>query len=260
MDETGSEKEESIREDVFTVHYQHSTPAKCRVALTSSQLILDIHEDDDSECDIEQERYKVEEIFGIHVVQKENEEASIPTVYVCIIFYTSSGSNPARTRVPRIFEVNEPHASFEENLDFARNWVLEVTNALCKKFPNLYSHELQSSQGKIGSSCGEKIDKAFEYLKLAKNDVAKDDAANGKSFSNSLAKTEPFKLAFYEKEFTLHKTLLNERNYLVIINPVSGQAKGLTLFQVFYHKNTGKHSVFLYNLTSRLTLFVHYYL
>lgn len=231
MSDSKSDSEECLREDVFTVHYPESSPVKCKVTLTPTELFLE-EQDEGSERDIDQEKYKIEDIFGLHIVKKDNEEPSLPTVYVCLIFYTHSAeNNNSRIRVPRIFEINQPKHSYEGNLDLAKGWAVDIGDSVLAKFPNLHRHRLQNNYKPSDSpSLREKIEKAIEFLRTTRN-IAQDAAQSENSSEKDL------NLTFYDETFTLCKTLLFERKFLMILNPVSGQGKGLILLQVYIQIN-----------------------
>lgn len=225
---------DEVRDDIFTVHYPEAESSKCKVSITKTGLTLEdceCEDDSDSEeSEVNTEEFKVEDIYGVHIVRKvaeeeEDEETNDASVYVLVLVYAKASDNLARVRIPRVFEINLARSSYQENLGFARDWVIDMGKLIADIFPNLLSHELQETSQK-GPTIKEIIDKQFASL-MSPKQTNKREETEQESIND---------LDFINATFELEKTILFERTFLVIINPVSGQGKGLSLFQVGCNK------------------------
>lgn len=204
----------------------------CQIILTPTELVLEECDESGYESDSGsgRERYPIEDIFGFHIVQKKAAEPSLPTVYVCIIFYTHESEKAgSRSRVARLLEINQSRQSYEGNLNVAKEWALDIANVLQTKLSSIYSSrppqdspdDSDNTHQKIIS----KIENVFDSLKsnpLDKPTVSDDD---------SLVVND-IDLIFCDESFSLVRTVLLERKFLVIVNPVSGQGKSVNLLNV----------------------------
>lgn len=237
-----------IKEQICTVHYPLSRPIKCQVILTKSQIVLEEYDefdldresDDDSSnnsCTSSngyKEKYPVKDIFGFHIVQREVEEPSLTTVYACIILYSfEKGDVKTRSRIARVLEINESQHSYEENLNIAKEWALQIGTLLKLKYPKCFSCDFDSSHS---NSLVDKIEKVFTEIKSldrkktsVKEPSSSDSIENDADDDNIVTEID---LEFDTATFSLVRSVLFNRRYLVIINPVSGQGKGLTLLEV----------------------------
>ncbi|CAL8095029.1 unnamed protein product [Orchesella dallaii] len=226
VDELKAEKsaeEDVLREGIFTVHYPICKPLLCEVSLTPTELVFEEYDESgyESDCDALQERFPIEDIYGLHIVKMQLEEPSLPSVYLCIIFYTSAlESDDNRKRVSRILEISQSKESYLGNLDLAKEWSLDFEHLLKAKFPNLHS----APTGKSPSS-SQTIEDIFTSLKTSgkKGDEGKND--------NRCTTPSKIDLEFCSGTFALVRSILFSRQLLVIVNPVSGQGKGENLYK-----------------------------
>ncbi|ODM99925.1 Sphingosine kinase 1 [Orchesella cincta] len=225
VDESEVEKlaeEDILREGIFTVHYPVCKPLLCEVSLTPTELIFEEYDESgyESDCDALQERFPLEDIYGLHVVERQNEEPSLPSVYLCIIFYTSAlESDDNRKRASRILEISQSKELYLGNLEVAKDWSLDLEHLLKLKYPNLHNTPTVKSLPNRQS-----IEDIFNSLKT---NGRVSDAGNG----NTTQEASKIDLDFCSGTFSLVQSILFRRQLLVIVNPVSGQGKGENLYK-----------------------------
>lgn len=177
-----------------------------RLVLTSKEILLQLQGSKKSAF----ERYSIDDLFGCHTLRHKQTGSSFLAAYVCFYMYPRRkrvllSKLKLREKVPLVFEIRKSGKSYEENLAVATSWKEDAIRLLRTKSCE-QNRAPQNSQG--GG------DRELISALLAKNALVSRDGS-GKSPKLSLTHDLSF-----------------SKRYLVIVNPVSGQGKGVSTFHV----------------------------
>lgn len=210
-------EEKVIREDVLQClsrkhkHY--------RLVLTSSEILLQLHGGAKNRPSIE--RYSIDDLFGCHTLRHKQNGPSFVSAYVCFYIYPRRkrvllSKTKLREKVPLVFEIRKSGNSYEENLSIAMRWKEDALQLLNKKYPKFQGSRQLDSQNDITELNGN--------LEVTCDIKEKGDADNSIIVQNGKG--------VQVAKLSLSNDIPFVRRYFVIINPVSGQGKGVAVFNV----------------------------
>lgn len=166
----------------------------------------------DIQKDAKMERYSIKDMFGCHTLRHKQPGPTYVSAYLCFYLYPRKrrvllSKTKPRAKMPLVFEIRKGGNSYQENLAIATKWKEDALRLLQLKYPKWNAH---GNGGQVESS-GETVGQD----------------ATGDEFPIPVDRKGSKELV----KLSLCSSLQYWKRYLVIVNPISGKGKGISVLE-----------------------------